>query len=195
MATAFTDQEKTQIIAQLRDAAWRHAGAEGMRKTSVDMLAMEAGISKGAFYHFYASKELLFLDMLESWQRNVYAIAEKVLRENAALSAPERASLAFRAAFRAILKKPVSKFVAQELPLLLRRIPPEVLREHYQTQEEFVIRIIHQVGVTLTVPDHTAAAAVYILLLSLVHADRVGPYYDQGIDALVDSACRQLIAG
>ena len=45
----------------------------------------------------------------------------------------------------------------------------------------------------LTVPDHTAAAVVVILMLSLTNADRVGEHYQAGIDALVDSACKQLI--
>lgn len=37
----------------------------GMRQTTVDQLVEAAGISKGAFYKFYSSKEMLFLDLLE----------------------------------------------------------------------------------------------------------------------------------
>ncbi len=194
MSAAFTDQEKTAIINHLRKAAWNHACNEGMRKTSVEMLAEEAGISKGAFYHFYPSKELLFLDMLEVWQKNAYAAAEKVLEEQADLPAPVRASAAFRAAFRYIVAQPIGKFLAEEVPIMLRRIPENELEKHYQSQEEFIISMIHQVGVVLTVPDHTAAAAIMILMLSLVNADRIGDHYHEGIDALVDCACKQLIA-
>ena len=193
MATAFRDTEKEVIIGKLRQSAWNHACAEGMRKTTVEMLAEEAGISKGAFYHFYASKELLFLDMLKTWQQKAYAAAARVLEDNADLPAPARASLAFREAFRFIVAQPIGRFLAEEIPIMLRRIPEDVLDAHYQSQEEFIINIIRQVGVVLTVPDHTAAAVVVILMLSLTNADRVGEHYQAGIDALVDSACKQLI--
>ncbi len=194
MSAAFTEQEKATIIANLRKAAWNHACSEGMRKTTVEMLADEAGISKGAFYHFYPSKELLFLDMLETWQKKAYDAAETVLQAQADQPAPVRASAAFRAAFRYIVAQPIGKFLAEEVPIMLRRIPEDELEKHYQSQEEFIISMIHQVGVTLTVPDHTASAAIIILMLSLVNADRVGEHYHEGIDALVDSACKQLIA-
>lgn len=195
MASAFTPSEREHIITQLREAAWRHAGAEGMRKTSVDVLATEAGISKGALYHFYASKELLFLDMLEDWQKKAYAVAEQVMAENASLPWQERASLAFRATFRAILSRPIIKFLVDEAQVMLRRIPQDALEKHYHTQHEFIIGILRHLNVVLTVPDDTAVAAINILMLSLVHAENIGPSYDQGIEALIDSACRQLIAG
>ena len=69
MATAFGETERAQIRTSLQRAAWRHACSEGMKNTSVDQLSAEAGISKGAFYHFYGSKELLFLEVLSNWHQ------------------------------------------------------------------------------------------------------------------------------
>ena len=76
MATAFGVAERTEIRSSLRRAAWQHACLEGMKYTSIDRLCAEAGISKGAFYHFYESKELLFLEVLSLWHRQIFAKVE-----------------------------------------------------------------------------------------------------------------------
>jgi AcrR family transcriptional regulator len=43
----------------------------GIRKTNVEELTEAAGISKGAFYSFYPSKEELFMDILEEIEEEV----------------------------------------------------------------------------------------------------------------------------
>ena len=52
MAVGFTTKERESITEALLRAAGRHAALSGMKKTSVDELCAEAGISKGAFYSF-----------------------------------------------------------------------------------------------------------------------------------------------
>jgi len=64
-ATAFTKQEETVIPNKLKGAAQQRAVFFVVCRTTVDSLAGAAGISKSAFYKFYASKELLFFDVLE----------------------------------------------------------------------------------------------------------------------------------
>ena len=56
MATAFSQRERERIRESLLDAALKSAASPGMRHATVDNLAREAGISKGAFYRFYESK-------------------------------------------------------------------------------------------------------------------------------------------
>jgi len=51
--------------AQLLDAAERLLAERGYHATSVDLVAREAGVSKGAFYWNFDSKEALFLGLLE----------------------------------------------------------------------------------------------------------------------------------
>ena len=88
MAVSFTDKERAGIVASLRRAAGRCAASVGMKKTTVDELAVEAGISKGAFYKFYESKEHLFLDMLEQWYQSIYDSVAQVLRGKRLRPAP-----------------------------------------------------------------------------------------------------------
>jgi AcrR family transcriptional regulator len=55
-------QETRQLIL---DAAYRLFARQGYGQTSVDGIIAEAGASKGAFYHHFASKEELFRALLE----------------------------------------------------------------------------------------------------------------------------------
>ena len=79
MATKFTEKEITDIRAKLFEAAGKFASTLGMRKTTVDDLCAHAGISKGAFYKFYDSKEALFFEILELWHTRIYGKALEII--------------------------------------------------------------------------------------------------------------------
>lgn len=68
MPRGFTEQEKAVIQRSLLEHGRAFLATYGMRKTSVDDLTKAAGISKGAFYAFFASKEELFLAILEQFE-------------------------------------------------------------------------------------------------------------------------------
>ena len=91
---AFTDYEAEQIREALLQETRRCAVTLGMRKTSVEQLTQAVGIAKGSFYKFYESKEMLFFAVLEGVHSELYAAAEQVLRDNAALSPAPRVAKA-----------------------------------------------------------------------------------------------------
>ena len=97
---AFTEEQNETIRRDLIRAA-RHCGVTiGMRKTSVEQLTDAVGISKGSFYKFFDSKELLFFAVLEDIHTEGFAAAQAALQENAALSPADRAAEAILAACR-----------------------------------------------------------------------------------------------
>lgn len=193
MAVKFTEKECGEIVQALRLAAARHAANGGMRKTTVDELAEEAGISKGAFYKFYSSKEYLFLDMLEQWHENISQRAGEELKRCADLTPRERAAAMLKTAVRAMRITPLEHFMREEIPLLLRKMPEEVGREHYLSDEDFVRQMIRKANVRLSVPETIAYAAVRLLFLSQLTADQVGEGYEEAVDKLIDGACATMI--
>jgi len=46
--------------------------AQGFEHTGVDQICRNAGISKGAFYHHFCSKDDLFLRLLEEWTESIH---------------------------------------------------------------------------------------------------------------------------
>lgn len=57
--------------AVIRHAAFVCFSNRGYHETSVDTICREAGISKGAFYWYFESKEAVFLHILEVWADEV----------------------------------------------------------------------------------------------------------------------------
>lgn len=55
----------------IRTAAYHCFRDAGYHETSVDAICEAAGISKGSFYWHYDSKQTVFVDILETWTREV----------------------------------------------------------------------------------------------------------------------------
>lgn len=68
MARGFSQEEKEKIKANLRMECERNWVRNGYRKTNIDLLCSKVGISKGAFYLFFDSKEDLFADVMDQVQ-------------------------------------------------------------------------------------------------------------------------------
>lgn len=82
MARSFTETEKENIRKRLLDACRQSWTQYGYKKTSVDELCQQAGISKGAFYLFFESKEALFCDVLCSVQNQICDAASAILAQH-----------------------------------------------------------------------------------------------------------------
>ena len=79
MPRAFTDNERDAIRERLLAAGQDLFARRGIRATTVEQLARAAGISKGAYYLFYPSKEALFFAIVEGVETSMQArLAQQV---------------------------------------------------------------------------------------------------------------------
>ena len=193
MATKFTDKEMTDIREKLRNAAGKYAATPGMRKTTVDELCAHAGISKGAFYKFYDSKEALFFEILEQWHTQIYGKALEILTNADGVTDWERVYKALLFACRSLDEYSIVGFYEKDVPYLLRKIPQEVLDAHYHSDEKHIADLIAASGIKLRVTHELAAATVRTLILSFADRDHIGPMYDQVMELLVKSVCDQIV--
>ena len=60
------EQSRARTRARLLESAREVVAREGYENAAIDQIAEEAGYSKGAFYSNFASKEDLFLELLET---------------------------------------------------------------------------------------------------------------------------------
>lgn len=81
MAKSFTEREKENIKRSLQNACKQSWTQYGYKKTSVDELCKQTGISKGAFYLFFESKEALFCEVLCSEQERICDAVSTVLEK------------------------------------------------------------------------------------------------------------------
>ena len=80
MPIAFSDEEKMQIRERLLAAAEEIAATSAYKDIKVEALTTIAGISKGAFYKFYESKEQLFFEMLMREHHRMFAPSIEILK-------------------------------------------------------------------------------------------------------------------
>jgi len=66
-------QRSEETRAHLLDAAQKQFSISGYDAASVDDICKEAGVSKGAFYHHFPSKQAVFLALFEDWLTTVDA--------------------------------------------------------------------------------------------------------------------------
>lgn len=192
MATAFTQQEKDIILRKLKDAARQYAAAMGVRKTTVDQLAAAAEISKGAFYKFYPSKEMLFFEVLEDMHMEIYQTAAAVLKQNERAHAAERAAETVLAACRYMEQSGMMDFLERDVTYLLRKVPLEIQEKHYHSDEVHVKDLLRRAGLEPEGGMELAAATVRGLFLTVSHRDHIGPLYPEVLETLVRGACWNL---
>jgi len=172
MPKAFTEQEKELIRKRLLEQGYKQFSAYGLRKTNIEELAEAAGISKGAFYLFYASKEALFMDVVEQvehrFRQEIFAMVDLP-----GSSPRARLFAILHKAFRLVKAIPLLQFLTgSDYDLLFRRLPPERLQEHLANDRVFFIELItrcQNAGIPIRVPPAEIISLLYPLVLTILH--------------------------
>ena len=60
-------QRSEETKARILEAAVKQFSVSGYNKASVDSICEQAGVSKGAFYHHFQTKQDVFLALLDGW--------------------------------------------------------------------------------------------------------------------------------
>jgi AcrR family transcriptional regulator len=70
MTQARAEETRSRIMS----AAAEHFSTQGYNAASVDDICKDAGVSKGAFYHHFPSKQGIFLVLLQDWLKGLEPI-------------------------------------------------------------------------------------------------------------------------
>jgi AcrR family transcriptional regulator len=108
---------------ELLEAALGVFSQRGFRNTRLDDVAEAAGVTKGAIYHYFDTKEELLLSVIEHYQSLAFGRAEEALA-NRGHSAAERIEQVIKKVFQPAEAR------GQLLVLLIRGIAHEVPRVH-----------------------------------------------------------------
>ena len=190
MPKAFTEHEKDLISKRLIEQGYKLFSVYGLKKTSIEELAQAAGISKGAFYLFYESKEALFMDVAE--------LAEQHFRQEI-LATVDLPGPSPRARLYAILKKafslmktiPILQFLTgSDYDLIFRRTPPEKFKEHLANDRVFFDELIahcQDADIYIKAKPDDIITLLYPLVLSILHEDDYGALrLGGGIDVFLE---------
>ncbi len=70
-------QRSEETRSKIMESAIKLFSSRGYNASSVDEICKDAGISKGAFYHHFESKQVLFLALLDGWLQFIDHAIEK----------------------------------------------------------------------------------------------------------------------
>ncbi len=174
MATAFTDEEKGVIRKKLHKVAKECLQRYGIRKTTVDQMVAMADISKGYFYNFYSSKEMLFFTVLEEYQIDTMNRLTKQLTQTSQIGTEQFARLLydFYQDFRYSFVYTI--FKNHEMELLIRKLPKEVITNHRLIDDRMAEKVVSRINIKETISVEIISALFRTIAMSILHIEEIG---------------------
>jgi len=194
MALPFTDKQRITIRERLLTSAMKYALKTGVKKTSLDMLAADAGIAKSSFYKFFESKELLFLEAASRWEGEILESARNALNQNAEKSDKERAAAMVFAVFKTIHDLGIARFLREDAPLLHELLKEQQVKAHMLTSAQLLFEALREANIRFTAPEDTVSSVIQLLYLSILNFGDLGEHYFPALYEIVAGTCDRLVA-
>lgn len=197
MPKGFSQAEKSIIKDRLLQAGRNYLETIGLRKTTVEDLTTAAGISKGAFYSFFNSKEELFLEVLEQAEREMQASLMS-LAYNPGLGPREFFKRMLENSFTIWEKNSMlHHFDRQDYEILLRKIPAERLQIHLRADEAFINKIFSKWegdGIEFNLEPRKVSSLLKALFFVSLHKNEMGADdYKDTMEVLIDLVAKHLV--
>ncbi len=190
MARGFSEQEKENIRRSLQEACKQYWMQYGYKKTSVDELCREAGISKGAFYLFFASKEELFCEVLCSVQTEICEAALAIMEE-------KRSKYGVAEALKMVYREyDKSNFLydadSRDFTILMNKLSPEQAKKLEDVNNRSRQLFVNQPYMNLKVKPELAVSVIYSLLMNIKNKHMLPCDHPSVFDFMVDSVLDHL---
>jgi AcrR family transcriptional regulator len=199
MPKAFSEHEKETIRTRMHEKGRKLFEKKGINKSTVDELALAAGISKGAFYLFYESKEELFMEILEELETD---FRTRIFDFSISPKSNARQLLAglFRDTLLTWDEYPLLKnFGMTEYEYLARKLPAPRVQAHANRDNEFVnefIKRIKREGIAVKASPRVVSNLMKSLFFVGLHRDDLGAdAYVECMQILADLVARYIIEG
>ena len=193
MATAFTTEEKEVIRKKLHKVAKECLQRYGVKKTTVDQMAAMVDISKGSFYNFYSSKEMLFFKVLEEYQIDVMNRLTEQLGMETKIDTNRLVQLLydFYQDFRYSFMYTI--FKNHEMELLVRKLPKEVIINHHLIDDRMVKKIVSRINIRENVSVEIVSALFRTIAMTILHIEEIGEeQFDTTLKLVIQGVVEQI---
>ena len=184
MARSFYEREKENIRKSLIDICKQSWTQYGYKKTSVDEMCKQVGISKGAFYLFFESKEALFCEVLCSVQREICEMAEAAMEEEKGKSGVVKA---LKLIYRAYDK---NSFLygsdTADYTILMNKVSEEQAKEMEQAGELSRQLFLCHPALKFRVNANMAISVIYSLIMNIKNKDILPQNHLEVFDFMAD---------
>ena len=156
----------------------------GYKKTGVAELAAMSGISTGSFYSFFPSKEVLFLETVNDFTKNLYDIMERFKPENPTLK--DFAS-GFKKCTDEMFENKWIFSLREDASAIMRKMPVDFLEKDFRQDLIDITTIVNLYGLKAKVPMEEMVAVFHTIIMSIYITDIIGSTHRQALNLLIDS--------
>ncbi|MDR1564181.1 MAG: TetR/AcrR family transcriptional regulator [Oscillospiraceae bacterium] len=189
MRKSLTEREQNAIRDKLIESCRVCWERYGYKKTGVAEVTAMSGISTGAFYGFFASKEMLFVETANAFTKKLYDIMT--------VSKPQ---VATRNDFATGLTQCVNELfdnkwifsLREDAETILRKLPADYMEQDFQRDVIDIAAVVALYELTPKVPSDELTAVFHTLLMSIYLTDIIGAAHKQALYMLIDSVIPNL---
>jgi len=142
MPRGFTENQMISFKEKLIASAFVALKNAGVRKTTVQDLTTSVGLSLGAFYKFYPSKEALFFETYEITEERLKDQFMSLLQAESEVSPLVICSILKQLFFSETMDTLLQLMQKEELDYMLQCIDPEIVNQHMQKDYEFLQSVL-----------------------------------------------------
>ncbi|MBM7541180.1 TetR family transcriptional regulator [Amphibacillus cookii] len=191
MSRGFSEDEKREIKKKLIVSFEEQLAKSNISKISIDDLVYRAGISKGSFYAFYPSKELLFVDVVHHVQEKLLMKASEVLADDRQ-SKKKRLKDMFFIIYHHIETYPwLLKLTSIEYEKSIRKLPSELRNELISQDNKDIEMVLEQLDIETDLSLDEISAALRTILFSIEFNNK--PKSKEGVSLLINGLIDQII--
>lgn len=189
MSKSFTEHEKIAISQKLKEACEYCWSRYGYKKSSVSEMSKMAGISTGAFYTFYSSKEMLFVDTAQSVSTRFFLMMEEDIPEN-----PTKHDFANALKRIAVELIEMDWFLSinEEIEMLLRKLPPDYIEQIEIKDVSDVSSLIKKYKLTSTIPDEKIVIVLRTVWMTICNKKLIGDNFMMAFEYILDSTIENI---
>ncbi|MDD4371144.1 MAG: TetR/AcrR family transcriptional regulator [Anaerostipes sp.] len=191
MARGFSEREKETVKKSLQEACKQRWTQYGYKKTSVDELCKQVGISKGAFYLFFESKEALFCEVLCSVQEQIcHSASEIINKRKNKYGIAEALKLIYR-------EYDKNNFLydsnSTDFTILTNKLSEEQSKKMEESNYRSKQLFLSQSDLKFKVDPDMAMSVIYSLIMNIKNKDILlrnhMETFDFMVESLIDSLC------
>ena len=188
MPVAFTSEQQTKIKNSLCTAALELVKDTPVSKITVEQLTKAAGISKGAFYKFYSSKEMLFYQLLRQLHDQIYAPALKIFTAGNISSPADAITDAVIQCLDVLDNSEYKRFWMTDAPEIMNAVPRRKQQEQKQAEKQLFSAFLKSCG-ELAVEESVAFDAITALISTVYLRKTVPENYRTILRRMAQGVC------
>jgi AcrR family transcriptional regulator len=190
MARSFTEAEKEDIRKKLIAECEKSWAAFGYKKTNVSELCAKAGISTGAFYMFFDSKETLFCNVIDYLQQQIILLIDE------SLSIPPSKEEICQVLKQMYLEYDRTNILTQnnspDFIAFWNRAPKEWKEKHLMISDEYLANTIFGSNVKMKMSKEKALGILGALMTIITNKDILGYDHFEIFCTLLDSVINEI---